>query len=192
MGRPPRSSRAPQTGLRTTGTTDAAGSTRCSIASRLAGSCLLIEAQRRALEAVRSLAVVRAPGARSSIRALMVRQGLAEREYDVALHNLRISARVALHFHPERLDRSRRSVAQGLLDDGIYRNQYVTGLSSGIHRHSQAESAMAGKNVSSVGRTTDATRHSKIDPSTVRSIYSAIPMDLLQDSDPAICCSNRK
>lgn len=39
--------------------------------------------------------------------------------------------RIALHFHPERLSASGRNVAEGLLRDGVYKNQFETGLSSG-------------------------------------------------------------
>jgi hypothetical protein len=92
---------------------------------------LLIEAQQRALEAVRALGAARERQVRSRIRLLLARNGIAESEYESALHNIRRSSRVALHFHPERLDRARRSVAQGLLDDGTYKNQFDTGLSSG-------------------------------------------------------------
>ncbi|WP_341503668.1 DUF3626 domain-containing protein [Gallaecimonas sp. GXIMD4217] len=41
-------------------------------------------------------------------------------------------ARIALHFHPDRLDGQGRTVAQGLLEDGCYRSQFETGLSSGM------------------------------------------------------------
>lgn len=48
-----------------------------------------------------------------------------------ALESVQRFGRIALHFHPERLDRARRSVAEGLLDAGIYKSQFETGLSSG-------------------------------------------------------------
>jgi hypothetical protein len=38
---------------------------------------------------------------------------------------------VVLHFHPDRLGLKRLSVAECLLEDGQYRNQFETGLSSG-------------------------------------------------------------
>ncbi len=40
-------------------------------------------------------------------------------------------ARVAVHFHPDRLTRGGRTVAQGLLADGWYRSQFETGHSNG-------------------------------------------------------------
>ncbi|KAH6605503.1 hypothetical protein Trco_004656 [Trichoderma cornu-damae] len=41
-------------------------------------------------------------------------------------------ARVALHFHPDRPSRSGRTVAESLLEDGVYRNQFETGISNGL------------------------------------------------------------
>jgi hypothetical protein len=41
-------------------------------------------------------------------------------------------ARVVLHFHPDRFgSKSLMTVAEALLEDGVYRNQFETGLSSG-------------------------------------------------------------
>jgi hypothetical protein len=48
-----------------------------------------------------------------------------------ALASVKRHARVALHFHPDRPDINGRTVAQGLLRDGCYRNQFETGLSNG-------------------------------------------------------------
>jgi hypothetical protein len=69
--------------------------------------------------------------ARDEICSLLARAALNESVYDDALESLHTHARVALHFHPERVDRTGRSVAEGLLHDGIYRSQFETGLSSG-------------------------------------------------------------
>jgi hypothetical protein len=48
-----------------------------------------------------------------------------------AVESVQARPRVALHFHPERLSRSGESVADGLLQDGVYKNQFDAGLSSG-------------------------------------------------------------
>lgn len=40
-------------------------------------------------------------------------------------------ARVVIHFHPDRFGVTRMSVAEALLTEGVYRNQFETGLSSG-------------------------------------------------------------
>ena len=44
---------------------------------------------------------------------------------------IREHGRVLVHFHPDRLDVTRRPVAEALLADGVYRNQFETGLSTG-------------------------------------------------------------
>src|SRR5262249_8577315 len=54
-----------------------------------------------------------------------------ESVYDDAIESVRAHARVGLHFHPERLSRTRRTVAEGLLQTGVYQSQFETGLSSG-------------------------------------------------------------
>src|SRR5207248_11515981 len=39
--------------------------------------------------------------------------------------------RIVLHFHPDRFGRKPITVAESLLTEGVYRNQFETGLSSG-------------------------------------------------------------
>ena len=51
---------------------------------------------------------------------------------------LATSGRVTLNFHPDRATRSAVTVSAGLLDDGRYRSQWVTGISNG------SRSAVAG------------------------------------------------
>jgi Protein of unknown function (DUF3626) len=41
---------------------------------------------------------------------------------------LPLHARVVVHFHPDRLCSSRTTVAQALLKEGVYRNQFETYL----------------------------------------------------------------
>jgi len=48
-----------------------------------------------------------------------------------AVANIRSHARVVLHFHPDRLDERERSVAENLLDSGLYKSQFETLLSNG-------------------------------------------------------------
>jgi hypothetical protein len=50
---------------------------------------------------------------------------------DVVLAAVRAAAEVTLNFHPDRLLPDGRTVAQGLLDAGAYRNQFETGVSNG-------------------------------------------------------------
>ena len=70
--------------------------------------------------------------ARDRVRQILRRAGIQESEYDRAMDSIRIHARIALHFHPDRVGTmGAGTVAEGLLADGVYRNQFETGLSSG-------------------------------------------------------------
>jgi hypothetical protein len=50
---------------------------------------------------------------------------------DAAVETLRQHARVVLHFHPDRIGVKPITVAEALLEEGRYRSQFETGLSSG-------------------------------------------------------------
>jgi len=91
----------------------------------------LLPYQRKALEHVQELADRVRSRARYDIRSVLDRAGLTESLYDDAVESVRSHARVGLHFHPERVDRTGRTVAEGLLRTGIYKSQFETGLSSG-------------------------------------------------------------
>ena len=91
----------------------------------------LLPYQRKALEHIQELAARLSSTARDDIRAILVRAGLHESVYDDAIESVRIHARVALHFHPERLSRTGRTVADGLRRTGVYMSQFETGLSGG-------------------------------------------------------------
>lgn len=79
---------------------------------------MLTAAQQAALDHVR--AVARQATAASGARV------------DPALVDVAVRARrVALNFHPDRLGRDGRVVAKALLDDGVYRSQFETGISNG-------------------------------------------------------------
>src|SRR5262245_14674258 len=91
----------------------------------------LLPYQRSALEHVHGRAVMRSSKARDDICSILDKAGLNQSVYDDALENLRAHARIALHFHPDRVGRAGSSAAEGLLHDGVYRSQYETGLSSG-------------------------------------------------------------
>ena len=87
--------------------------------------------QRKALEHIQGLAAHLNSGARDDIRSILAREELSQAVYDEAMESLRTRARVGLHFHPERISRTGRSVAESLVQSGVYRNQFETGLSSG-------------------------------------------------------------
>lgn len=69
--------------------------------------------------------------ARSRLDGVLARAGCAAASYVAAMECVRDHARVVVHFHPDRLGSGSISVAEALLRDGVYRNQFQTGLSSG-------------------------------------------------------------
>ena len=87
--------------------------------------------QRTALAHVVSLVRRDQPAARARIAESLHRTGCSAEAFDHALACVRSHARVVLHFHPDRLGIKAIPVAEALLQDGIYRNQFETGLSTG-------------------------------------------------------------
>ena len=67
----------------------------------------------------------------SSIERVFERAGCSLASYNQAIDAIRQHARIVLHFHPDRLGRKTVSVAESLLREGVYQNQFETGLSSG-------------------------------------------------------------
>ncbi len=65
-----------------------------------------------------------------SIAGILERAGYVLDTYREAIELVRQHARIALHFHPDRFGHKAASVAESLLSEGVYRNQFETGLSS--------------------------------------------------------------
>ena len=68
---------------------------------------------------------------RPIVANLLQRVGCSADTYGEAMECVRQHARVVIHFHPDRLGPKFRTVAEALLDEAVYRNQFETGLSSG-------------------------------------------------------------
>ncbi|MDR3512219.1 MAG: DUF3626 domain-containing protein [Caulobacteraceae bacterium] len=90
-----------------------------------------MDSQLRALRHVGGAARKREAQARGQAVAIARRAGIDEISYDRAVSHIRNSARVIVHFHPDRCGRDGVLTAQALLDEGLYRNQFETGLSNG-------------------------------------------------------------
>lgn len=91
----------------------------------------LSRAQSEALRYVETTARDREATALASIAAILERGGCAREHYSKSIASARQHARIVLHFHPDRLGRKTGNVAESLLSEGVYRNQFETGLSSG-------------------------------------------------------------
>lgn len=84
-----------------------------------------------ALNTTRTYAHSRQELARDKIAHVLRMSGIAQTDFESAVQAIRDHSRVALHFHPDRIDASGHTVAESLLEDGIYKSQFETGLSNG-------------------------------------------------------------
>lgn len=91
----------------------------------------LTSSQFAALHNVTRFAEGRRCRAERIISDILKRQGISLEEFSEAVENLKRNARIALHFHPDKLDGHMRIVARSLLEQGVYRNQFETSLSNG-------------------------------------------------------------
>ncbi len=66
-----------------------------------------------------------------SVAAIFKRAGFTLDDYSEAMESVRRHARIVAHFHPDRFGGKPANVADCLLIEGVYRNQFETGLSSG-------------------------------------------------------------
>jgi len=64
---------------------------------------------------------------RSYITEALQRTGSQIGAYREAMECVRAHARVAIHFHPDRIGNKSIAVAEALLEEGVYRNQFETG-----------------------------------------------------------------
>lgn len=91
---------------------------------------MLSRAQSRALAHVRSRARADREAARARIAALLARAG-GGLAVDELVERLHAHSRVTSNFHPDRLGRDGKTVAEGLLGEGRYRSQFETGITNG-------------------------------------------------------------
>src|SRR4051812_6226037 len=88
----------------------------------------LLPYQQKAVEHIQERATRAGAKARNLIDAVLARARLNASVYVDAMESVRTRGRVALHFHPERLHRGGGTVAAGLLEAGVYKSQFETGL----------------------------------------------------------------
>jgi hypothetical protein len=91
----------------------------------------LSEAQRAALTCVVDLVRQQQSVSRSYISEVLHRAGSDVVAYYAAMESVHAHARVVIHFHPDRFGTKPTPVADALLEEGVYRNQFETGLSTG-------------------------------------------------------------
>lgn len=91
----------------------------------------LTESQSRALEYITEYASRRKHGARQAIEEVLQMSNINMDVFEAAIAKIKSHARVALHFHPDRPLQDMRSVAEALLEQGIYKSQFETMISNG-------------------------------------------------------------
>lgn len=91
----------------------------------------LTNSQIAALSYIREYARSRKSNAQSMIAHICKMSNISSATYEEAVAKLKNCSKVALHFHPDRLDPNFKSVAEALHTQGIYKSQFETLLSNG-------------------------------------------------------------
>ncbi|MED3444325.1 hypothetical protein CON34_06660 [Bacillus thuringiensis] len=91
----------------------------------------LSRSQLLALEYISKYAENEKREAKATINHILKMSNITDEIFEEAVANLKSHARIALHFHPDRLDSSMKSVAEALFEQGVYKSQFETLLSNG-------------------------------------------------------------
>ncbi|WP_028560297.1 DUF3626 domain-containing protein [Paenibacillus pinihumi] len=91
----------------------------------------LSKSQHLALEHITKYARSRKDAAQSAIKDILHMSNIPWQSYETAVMKMFSHARVALHFHPDRPVGDMSSVAEALLEQGIYKSQFETLISNG-------------------------------------------------------------
>jgi hypothetical protein len=70
--------------------------------------------------------------AHAVIKNVLLMSNISTLSLQLAMRELAKHSRVALHFHPDRIDNRGLTVVNGLLRDGIYKSQFETHVSNGL------------------------------------------------------------
>jgi len=91
----------------------------------------LTKSQKSALRFINRYALKFRTEARNEINGILKNSNNTLEDYDTAIESLRKNVRVGIHFHPDRPDSSLKTTIGNLLDQGIYKSQFETFISSG-------------------------------------------------------------
>ncbi|MFD0711575.1 DUF3626 domain-containing protein [Paenibacillus sp. GCM10027626] len=94
-------------------------------------NCKLTAAQQAAIAFVRDYARQRKERAKELIAEIIRMSNIGLAAYEDAVASIKNYARIGLHFHPDRLDPDHKCVAEAMLEQGVYKSQFETLLSSG-------------------------------------------------------------
>ena len=90
----------------------------------------LTAAHRAALSHIQDLVRGREQVTSPRVLEFLRRAGCTLETYREAMECVRRHARVVVHFHPDRIGIQSKTVAQALFEEGVYRSQFETGLST--------------------------------------------------------------
>ena len=97
----------------------------------------LTDSQLSAIDCFRQHAIKRKDDASSTIRHILKMSNISDNLYENSINKLKEHAQVAFHFHPDRLDADMTTVAESLLNSGMYKSQFETRISNGsVSAHS--------------------------------------------------------
>ncbi len=91
----------------------------------------LTRSQLMALEYITKYARNRKHEAQQSIKEVLQMSNIDWKTFEDAAAKIKTHAKVGLHFHPDRLDSTMKTIAEALLEQGIYKSQFETLLSNG-------------------------------------------------------------
>lgn len=91
----------------------------------------LTQSQQLALEHITNYAKRYKEESTQTIHHILKMSNTSRQTYEAALAKLKSHARIALHFHPDRPDPTLKTVAEALLEQGVYKSQFETLLSNG-------------------------------------------------------------
>lgn len=91
----------------------------------------LTKAQSSAFSTITGYAKARELQARQALEEVLYMSNIAGDRFEAACNQIFQHARVALHFHPDRLLDGSQTVAEALLQQGIYKSQFETRISNG-------------------------------------------------------------
>ena len=92
----------------------------------------LTPAQLRAISNIRAQAMALRDDAVNTLSHIQFMANIKPSALDAARAAIRDHAHIAIHFHPDRPLADGTTVSQALLRDGVYRNQFETGISNGL------------------------------------------------------------
>jgi hypothetical protein len=95
------------------------------------GKTILTRSQKTAIQYINKYARKHKKESIKEINEILLMSNNSFNNYYTAMENIKKYARVAIHFHPDRPDKLLKTTIENLLEQGIYKNQFETHISSG-------------------------------------------------------------